>query len=434
MRRDQLANLNAWYKDPFRKPLIIRGARQVGKSWLVREFGKQFPHFIEVNFDKQRKAFDWFKGDLKISDILQRISYATGQPIIPEKTLIFLDEIQECEDALKALRYFKEDAADIVVIAAGSLLDFTLNKLGMPVGRVQFLYLYPLSFSEFLLAIGREDLQQYIYADRSDSVIHDIILDYVHLYCGLGGMPAVVDAWRHSEDTQLCQRTQDEILITYQQDFYKYARSQQIEYVSKVFEKIPIQLGRKFKYVNVDPELRSYMLKNALYLLKNAGIANLCYHTAGQQPPLGAMQKDTLFKVYFLDVGLAQRLLDLDLTDWQLNRPGLNNKGAITEQFVAQEIICHASSHIPAKLYYWHREAKSSNAEVDFLLVKKGEIIPVEVKSSRQGRMKSLQLFLDSHPQSSFSLKISAGLPAKQKNLREIPLYAIGAWLSEEST
>lgn len=431
MKRDRLKDLEKWRHDPYRKPLFIRGCRQVGKSWLIREFGKQFDTFIEINFEKNKLVHPYFSSDLNIDFILERLSIYTHTKITAGKTLLFFDEIQACEGALQALRYFKEDKPDIHIIAAGSLLDFALNKLGIAVGRVQFMYLYPLSFAEFLIALGFQDLREFLFKQQNDPVIAQQLMGYLKDYMWLGGMPAVIDAWIKDRDPIVCQRIQDEIIESYQIDFHKYAKQHQITYVTKVFETIPTFIGRKFIYSHVDELTRVEVIKNALELLETAGIAIPCYHTSAQHIPLGATQNDKKFKIFYFDIGIAQRLLGLDSKQWLLNPLKLSNQGAMAEQFVAQEMLAYEDFQKQAKLYYWHREAKSSHAEVDFIVVKNGEIIPVEVKSAGTGRMKSLYAFLQAHPSSQYGLKISDGSFSKQRCLVELPLYALEAWLKD---
>ena len=429
MQRQLLHKLLDWKTNPLRMPLILRGARQVGKSWLVDEFGKQFKSFVKINFDKQEKVKHLFEGDLHIQTLLEKLSLYTGERIIPGETLLFFDEAQECENCLKALRYFKEECAALHVIAAGSLIDFTLEKIGVPVGRVQFMYLYPMSFAEFLIAHGRDDLNQHIYLQQSDPLIHAMINEFLKNYLWLGGMPAVVSAWLHYKNATQCQELQDAIILSYKQDFEKYARKNQIDNIAKVFESIPLQLGRKFKFTHVDHELKTPPIKQALLLLIKAGVAHPCYHASGQTQLLGAEKDTKKFKVFFSDVGLAQRMLGLDLKQWVVEPLTLKWLGSIAEQLVAQEFISYSRSNAPADLYYWHREEKKSNAEVDFLFVKNGLVIPVEVKAGVKGGMKSLSLFLDSHPQSPYGLKIANNGCASQTLLEEIPLYGIDAWL-----
>jgi predicted AAA+ superfamily ATPase len=315
------------------------------------------------------------------------------------------------------------------VIAAGSLLDFALNKIGVPVGRIQFMHLYPLSFAEYLTVIGAEDMRQFLFENENDPVLHQRLLAYLKEYMWLGGMPAVISAWLADRDHSVCQRIQDELIEAYRIDFYKYAKQREIPHVTKVFEMIPAMLGNKFKYSNVDNTIRSESIKNALHLLITAGIAKPCIHTSAQLPPLGAHADDKKFKVFYFDIGIAQRMLGLDIKQWLLNPVQIANQGEMAEQFVAQELLAYSDFRKEEKLYYWHREARSSNAEVDFVVMKDGVIIPAEVNSSQKGAMKSMGVFLQSHPNSPFGLKISEGTFAQQGKIVEIPLYALETWL-----
>ncbi len=429
MIRDLLVQLEEWRFHPLRKPLIIHGARQVGKSWLIGEFGKQFETYVTLNFEKNPDAKQFFTGEINIPLILEKLSLYSGKTITPGQTLLFLDEIQECPQALTALRYFKEDYPQLHVIAAGSLLDFAIEKLGVPVGRLQFLYLYPLSFGEFLVAQGRNDLRQYIRQQSVDNVFHTQLMDHLKTYLWLGGMPAVVDGWLRLKNAKICQELQDELIQTYKQDFQKYAHKHQIESVEKVFNAIPQQLGKKFKYTDVDSDSRAAPLKNALLLLAKAGIAHIIYHSSGQGQPLGATKDDKKFKVFCFDVGLAQRMLGLDLKDWIISSLEVRHVGAIAEQLVAQEYIAYTSIKSRPELYYWQREEKVSNSEVDFLFLNKGMIIPVEVKSGNRGGLKSARTFLETHPHSKMILKISEHSFDHNHPVQNIPLYGLEGWL-----
>ncbi len=430
MHRDLLKNLLIWRDSPLRMPLILRGARQVGKSWLVKAFSEHFTHFIELNFDLDTTACDLFSGKLDIPDILEKIRFYTGRKTEYGKTLLFLDEIQECPAALKALRYFKEQCPELHVIAAGSLLDFSLETLGMPVGRVEFLYCHPLSFGEFLTAIGRPELRKYIAKPEVDETIHKQLLAFLKTYMWLGGMPAVVDTWIKYGDEVKCRSLQDRILTAYQQDFLKYTKKNQIANVERVFLSVPKQLGDKFKYNAIDETIKSHSLKNALSLLIMAGIVHPCFHTSGQGLPLGANKNERRFKVFFFDIGLAQRLMGLTLKAWVTTPIDVKYLGAMAEQFIAQEYIAYSNPEKPSALYYWHRETPGSNAEIDFLFIKDNQIVPVEVKSGIKGGMKSIKQFLDTHPNTTFGLKISQGLKQTHGSLQEISLYGLEAWLN----
>lgn len=430
MKRKQLASLQDWKTHPLRMPLLIRGARQVGKSYLVRSFAETFEHFIEINFEKDKQAKQIFERSLDANYLISLLATYTSKPIIPGKTLLFFDEVQECEEAITALRYFKEEAPELHVIAAGSLIDFKLKKTGFPVGRVQFMSIYPLSFAEYCEATGQEQL--YIAAQNSlhlPSPLHEKLLEEVKRYCCLGGMPAVVEAWRQHKDYALCQDVQQDLLLAYRHDFNKYAKDHQIEQVERVFVHAAYQLGGKFKYTEIDQTIRAANLREALELLEMAGIIYRVYHSSAQGLPLRAGIDPRRFKVYFFDIGLVQRLLGITIKDWLMQPLSVKHAGALAEQFVLQDYIAYTAQDAAPELFYWHREAKQSNAEVDFLFIRQGDIVPAEVKSGHTGRLKSLQLFLESHPYSKYGVKISESNEDNASTIQSIPFYAINGWL-----
>lgn len=425
MQRDKISFLRSWRKDPIRVPLLIRGARQVGKSWLVALFGQEFSSYIEINFEKDRRVHSLFPSHISLEKTLEQLELYTQKKIYPNNTLLFLDEIQECPDALRYLRYFKEEMPDLHVIAAGSLLEFTLEKLGVAVGRIDYLFLYPLSFMEFLTANQRDDLRMNIESENIDSATHEIILDYLRNYMWLGGMPAVVDTWLKHKDSLLCQRIQDRIIKTYIDDFQKYSKAHQIDHVGHVFSSIPQQLGKKFKYTHVDKDAKTYPIKQALHLLNKAGITYQCFHTSAQSYPLGAEVDEKKFKVFFFDIGIAHRILGLDLAQWVTHPFEVDLFGFSAEQLVAQELVAYAKPYAKGELFYWHNESATSNAEVDFIAIHKKSIVPIEVKSKVKGGMKSLNVFLAKHPKCPYGIKVSEGGFSKHNHLFEIPLYAV---------
>ena len=432
MFREALNELNEWHNDSSRKPLLLRGARQVGKSWLVREFGKKFENFVEINFEKQPEVAEFFSGNLDIPSLLEKLQIYTGKKITPKNSLLFLDEVQECPRAITALRYFKEELSELPVIAAGSLIDFALEEIGMPVGRVQFLYLHPLSFREFLLVQERADLCDYIAKKDIATAIHEQLLEQVKTYFWLGGMPAIVDAWIKEKNPEHCQQLQEEIITSYKQDFARYKHPAKIEHLDRVFDAIPKQLGKKFKYTNVDNEVRSADLKSALEALCKAGIAYKVHHSAANGFPLSSSQKNNHFKVFFFDIGLAQRILNLELRQWLLAKLEVQHVGAIAEQFVAQEYIAYTAITTPPNLFYWHREQRTSNAEIDFIFTKDEHIVPVEVKAGTTGTLRSLQLFLQEHKSSPYGLRISEKNFSRNDNVLSLPFYAIKTWLQDK--
>ena len=436
MQRDLMKALQQWKSDPIRMPLILRGARQVGKSWLIDAFAKSFPSYTSINFDEDENASSFFEGHLDIEKILQKLRLYTNTPLIPGESLLFLDEIQECPQAVKSLRYFKEKCPQLHVVAAGSLLDFLLEKIGVPVGRVQFMYLYPLSFGEFLTSMGQQALRESIFSGETSTAIHNLLLAHLKDYMWLGGMPAVIDTWLRFKDPAQCLSMQERIITAYRQDFLKYARKNQITHVENVFFSIATQLGNKFKYQQVAPSQKSASLKNALSLLIKAGIAYPCYHASAQGLPLLASHHQNRFKVFFFDIGLAQRINQLSLKEWVTAPMDVGYLGAIAEQWVAQEYIAYSSVECPPALYYWHKEDKRSNAEVDFLFAKNNHVIPVEVKAGVKGGMKSMHVFLKTHPSSPYGLKISQHPPVPFSStctLHHLPLYGLEAWMKGNS-
>lgn len=431
MQRRLLKELMMWKTHPLRTPLIVRGARQVGKSYLIAEFGKTFTNCVTINFDRDKKIKAVFQGSLDPKALISALSAYTEQKIIPGETLLFFDEAQECTEALQSLRYFKEELTALHVIAAGSLLDFALDQIGLPVGRVQFLFLHPLSFGEYLEAMGKTELNQYRNQKNIPSVLHEKLLEEMRHYAWLGGMPAVVNAWHEHHNSQFCQEIQDQMILTYRQDFEKYAKKHQIPLLNAIVDQAGIQLGQKFKYSRVDNSVRSYALKGALQLLNKAGILHVVNHTSAQGLPLAATASHEKFKIFYFDIGLLQRLQGLHLKEWLFEPLSVTYMGALAEQLVLQEYIANTSISTPPELFYWHREEKQSNAEVDFIFHAHHKIIPVEVKSGKRGRLRSMDLFLETHPHCTTGLIISENSPWQQDKLTGIPFYALESWLKD---
>jgi len=428
--------LRKWMVNPRRRPLILKGARQVGKTHAVRALASSFTDFVEINFDQIPKARIFFEEDLKPARILREISLLIKKDIIPGKTLLFFDEVQEAPKAILSLRYFYEEMPDLHIIAAGSLLDFALENVGVPVGRVEFLYMYPMSFIEFLVATGNHLILTEILAhepqEKLSSTIHAMCLRLVAEYLALGGMPAVIDCWIESPTALECTITQTAILDAYRQDFGKYAKKHQITHVSTLFDEVPRQLGKKFKYSDIEGEYRKRELQPALNLLITAGIIHRVYASAAQGIPIGAQADFQVFKTLFLDVGLAQSILGLDLSSWFLDTSAeFINKGAIVESFVGQELLAYGSPLQKRDLYYWQRNAPSSTAEIDYLIQKKDRIIPVEVKGGEGSTLKSMHAFLNSHPESPYGLRFSTQNYSILEKIVSYPLYAIAKVATE---
>lgn len=430
MKRDSEKYLIEWGGQSERYPLLVRGARQTGKSYLVEKFGEgHFTNTVVANFEFKPALKECFTS-LDPDEIINKLQLMLGVRIKDEETLLFLDEIQECPQAIVSLRYFKEKRPRLAVIGAGSLLEFALKKedLRMPVGRVQFLYLAPLSFSEFLDAGGNTQLREHLsgikLGDKIDSAIHQKLIDLLRLYFLLGGMPAVLNKYFSSKDVIDCQRVQSSILQTFRSDFAKYSKTVQHKYLEKAFDAAPRIVGQRVKYVHIDPDSKSRDLKNALNLLSLAGIIKMIQYSSSSGVPLGAQTDENKFKINFLDVGLIQNACGLNV-DISSNKDLLQiNAGAMAEQFVGQEICANSDKFQPANLYFWARDAKNSSAEVDYVANIGSAIIPIEVKAGKTGRLRSLKLFME-EKKAKIGIRISQEPLSFYENILSIPLYMI---------
>jgi predicted AAA+ superfamily ATPase len=422
--------LLAWKNNKFRKPLLLRGARQVGKTFAVRSLGKTYTHFVEINFELYPSIALIFEQDLNPHRIIQELSLQIGQRIIPGQTLLFLDEVQLAPQVIIALRYFYELLPELHIVAAGSLLDFAIAQVGVPTGRVDFLYMYPLSFIEYLAAIEEhmlieEILRHDLTAALFDS-LHQKLLQYVGHYIALGGMPEVIARWIETRDIIAVHDVHASIMNSYRHDFHKYARTLQIKYVELVFKHIPYQLGGKFKYSDIEGEFRKRELAPALDLLITAGVARKIFYSAGQGLPLGAQIDPLDYKVIFLDIGLAQYSLGLDIKNWFLqSKQEFINKGSIVEAFAGQEIATYGHPVHQYDLYYWHKDSAPAQAEIDYLIEFDNKVIPIEVKSGDGRTLKSMQYFLAHHIDSPYGVKFSTHNYSEYLNIHSYPLYAI---------
>lgn len=416
-----------WSRQKQFKPLLLRGARQVGKTYAVRQLGKQFDSFVELNLEFAAAAKNIFNDDLDPVRIIRDIALFTRQRIIPGKTLLFLDEVQAEPRAVQALRYFYEQMPQLHIIAAGSLFDFVIESIGMPVGRVQSLYMYPLSFLEFLAALKEEVLIEAITNPVPMSeVVHTKALRLLADYLAIGGMPEVVHRWVEQKDPAACFVLQQTLIDSYRQDFSKYATRFQIKYLDLLFNSVPLQLGRKFKYSALEGDYRRRELAPCVDLLSTAGVVTKVMHTNAQGLPLGAQVDPSEFKLIFLDVALAQSILGLDLAAWFLNpEQQFVNKGELVEALVGQELLAYSYPLQKKQLYYWQRMERSSQAEVDYITTIGENIVPIEVKSGAGSTLKSMHIFLDKHPKSDFGIRFSTQNYSLYEKIKSYPLYAI---------
>jgi predicted AAA+ superfamily ATPase len=417
-----------WRRNPVRKPLLLRGARQVGKTYAVRNLGVSFAQFIEINFEQQPKVASVFEQDLDAHRIIRDLEILFKKPIVPGKSLLFFDEIQAAPKAITALRYFYEQIPGLHVIAAGSLLEFQLELTGLPVGRIQSLFMYPVSFLEFLAARGETAAIRFFSESKKvfsvSTSVHAKLLALWGEYMAIGGMPEAVRLWCERGSFDAVNMVLRGIMETFQQDFEKYAKGGRARYLPLMFERIPWLQGRKFKFTHVSDSLKKRELAPALDLLEKAGIVHKVVHSSAQGLPLGAQADLDKFKLLFVDVGLGQTMLGPGQGGWIIDPiNACVNKGGCAEAFAGQELIAYAGSDMRAGLYYWLREARSSNAEVDYVANVDNKAIPIEIKSGPTGSLKSLHLFLAEHPSSTYGIRLFANMPETNGPVRSYPLY-----------
>ena len=398
--------LKEWALRRARKPLLLRGARQVGKSTAVRQLGKQFENFVEINLEKQPSFIQFFQGDLNVKRIVPQLSAMVGKPIVAGQTLLFIDEIQASAEAIMALRFFKEDMPDLHVIAAGSLLEFALETLPtFGVGRIHSMFVYPMTFDEFLTACG----EQLLLEARNNATaktplalpLYERLVGLFRSYMLVGGMPEVVAKWVETRDYLACQEVQDDIVLTYQDDFPKYRKRVDPTLLRLTLQSVALQIGNKFVYSQVGGGYNTNEVKKALDMLTLAGIITPVIHTNANGLPLGSEVDPTYRKMLLLDSGLLLRWLNMsgdtsELTAQILTHSAtdLVNKGALTEMIAGLELLRYHTPNMRHELFYWVRKAKNAQAEVDYLATYQSEVLPIEVKAGTQGGMKSLWQFM----------------------------------------
>ncbi|MEA2041586.1 MAG: AAA family ATPase [Bacteroidota bacterium] len=385
-----------WKERQNRKPLIIRGARQVGKTWITDEFGNEnFDNYLKINLEENEEARKIFKSN-NPEQIIESLSLLLGKSITAGNSLLFIDEIQTSPKAIAGLRYFYEKMPNLHVIAAGSLLDHALNemKYSMPVGRVEFAYMYPLNFREFLWALGENQLADFL----DNFKINDYIADAVHLklvgllrkYFFIGGMPEAVKTYSDTGDLLEVERVRENILKSLEYDFAKYGSKTEQQHLATVFKQIPKTVGRKLKYVNISRAIRPEAQRTALHKLEMSRIIKLVRHSNSASSPLEYGAKE-IFKPQFIDIGLLNHQLKVRLIENEKIMTA--HEGALAEQFTGQELLTIKPYFMEKELFYWLRESKNSNAELDFLYEHNNQIIPIEVKSGKAGTLKSLYVF-----------------------------------------
>lgn len=423
--------LLAWSNDSDRKVLLLRGARQVGKSSAVRHLGKSFKYFVEVNFENDDEDVkSLFRPGISPQEICKRLSFYYHTPVVAGETLLFLDEIQAWIPAISKLRYFYEQYPELHVIAAGSLLEFALEDLpSFGVGRIRSVFMYPFAFNEFLQATGDERLaREYQNASPSQplpEIVHRMILKKLEIFMLFGGMPGVVAAYVKSQDFGKCQRALSDLLLSFRGDFAKYKSRVPTSRIGEVFESIAHQAEGKFIYERASEQASNRQVKDALELLIMAGLAYPVTHTTANGIPLGAGVNPKFRRMFLFDTGIFQRVLGLDVSRMLLSSDfKAINGGALAEIFVGLELLKASPCYYPLALYYWQREKHQSHAQVDFVLQRNGQIIPIEVKSGTSGKMQSLFLFLQ-EKKLEYGVRTSLENFAQYDKIRVYPLYAV---------
>jgi hypothetical protein len=424
MKRALYQSMLDWKNNPNRKPLILQGARQVGKTWLMKEFGKnEFEQVVYLNFESSERLKSLFRADFDIKRIIGIIEIEANLKIQKDNTLIILDEIQEAEKGLTALKYFYEQAPEYYIVAAGSLLGVSLQKqTSFPVGKVDFLRMYPMSFIEFLENIGQKLLKEYL-EDENWVVIepfHEKLVTLLRLYYFVGGMPEAVADYLQFENLNSVRAIQEKILMGYENDFAKYAPNEIVPRIRLVWTHLISQLtkeNRKFVYGQIKKGSRAKDFETAISWLSNAGLVLKVNCVEKPTIPLSAYANIDAFKLFCLDIGLLNAIAGIDPKILlERNLILTEFKGALTEQFVAQQL------KIKHEIYYW--ATANSSAEVDFLIQKKGEIIPIEVKAEENLRSKSLRVFVEKYG-SAGAIRTSMSYFRTQDWMTNIPLYGI---------
>lgn len=426
MERDLYKKLIEWKAESGRKPLIVRGARQVGKTYLLKTFAeKNYDSYLYLNFEEEPRLAELFKRELKAAALLENIGIYFETKIHPKRTLLIFDEIQASPEALNSLKYFQEQANEYHIVAAGSLLGVKLSHTkGFPVGKVNFLDLYPLNFFEFLTAINKNKLREYLESiqinDEISSLFHDELLLILKKYFYIGGMPEVVREYVRSENFASIRTIQKEILDAYTLDFVKHAPAEQVMKITQVWDSIPAQLARenkKFIFSAIKESARGREYENAIQWLSDAGLIYKSHHVSVPKLPLRGYEEKDYFKVFLLDVGLLSAMSHIPAKSILENENYFGEfQGAFTENFVAQALV-----EKKLLLHYW---TSSFTAEVDFLIEHELQVYPLEVKADLSRKKKSLLVYNEKY-KPKMMLRASLRNLKKEEKVLNIPLYMI---------
>ena len=420
-----MKKLISWKNDIDRKPLILRGARQVGKTYIIKQFGKEnYEGVAYFNFDQDTELYNMFENTKDPKRILEQLSFVYGKAIIPGKTLIVFDEIQECPNALNSLKYFEEEAKEYHIISAGSLLGIRLSHTSFPVGKVDFLDMYPMTFTEFLEADGCTNLVDYMNSlkdiENIPAIFFDRLSEKLKAYFIIGGMPEAVNSWVMNKDVQKVSKIQDNILKSYESDFSKHTSNIEANKISIIWNSLASQISKdnkKFIYQVAKQGARAREYEGAVNWLRDASIVNKIYNVTKPNMPLISYNDLSSFKMYFNDVGLLRKKTDLDSKIIiEGNKLFQEFKGALTENYVLQTLIS-----IGLNPYYFTFDNKY---EIDFVIQFKNEIIPIEVKSSENINNKSLKVYNESYNPKT-RIRFSMKNLNKDGNLINIPLFMV---------
>ena len=424
MERFIIEKLRSWKNSNRRKPLILKGARQVGKTYILEEFGKEFiDGYIKINFDKEEGYAQFFEKTKNVDSIIQNLSFASGKKIT-KNTLIIFDEIQSCPKALNSLKYFCEDAPDYYVVAAGSLLGLSLTD-GFPVGKVDFFDLGPMTFEEFLLANNDNNLYEYLKSistiDLVPDFFHEKLIEKLKMYFIIGGMPEAVKVYTQDKDIKLVDNVLSSILESYELDFGKHAPIVDVPKIRLIWNSLPSQLARenkKFLYSLIKQGARAREYENALNWLKNADIVKKVSRITKPNLPLKSYEDLSSYKIYMLDVGLLRKHSNLDSSIFKSYTALFTEfKGSLTENYTLQSLLS-VSDNTP---YYWSKIPH----EVDFILQKENNIYPIEVKSGNNVHSASLKRYLENYPETKFAIRFSLQNLSFDGKILNIPLYLV---------
>lgn len=429
MKRLIKKELFEWKERQDRKPLIVRGARQIGKTYSIEEFGRtNFESFITINFEEMKEMKKAFDGDLSPSLILRDLSTRLGVSIDPGKTLLFFDEIQACPQALLSLRFFKEQMPSLHIICAGSLLEFVLadEKFSFPVGRVEYLYMRPLSFVEYLEAKGETKCLEWIREAVPNCPIgqatHLKLIQAVKEYFIVGGMPEAVNNFLKNGQFLQLEAIHHQLLNTYENDLGKYPKTSQQKFMRLLFEAAPGMVAEHFKYSKIKPYAQSRDYLESLEVLSRSGILHQVFSNSAGGLPLSIQKKENRFKLLFLDIGLLPQSNPISIVDAE--DVTLVNKGALAEQFVGQELIAYMKPYIRSELYFWERDKQGAQAEIDYVVEIGSHVIPIEVKAGAEGRLRSLKQFIH-EKKSPLGVRVSEAPLSFEQNILSVPFYMI---------